>query len=719
METRIEILKDGEWRALRLTTSGEVRYNALINSVGDVSTREISHTNTFSLLPLKENIETLGINFFNPSKLAKALNSKYKSRYYVEDKVLQTGYVVINNTKDGQININFIDESLSIIDKWGTTTFKQLIQGNYPFPSDYATAIDELRDYDMDQANVLSVLSDVGSRGHKVALFPNNLNTIGDKFQKDDDGIRISNIINPYQSRPIFSTKALFDMATEGFGYTPIYDASVDWSVVDKTYIVNKGQDENKEGSNALITTEYTTIGGSTQFYNVGTNFNTYDWISKSMFLYPLSVSVKPDDVPNFVSVETLGDDSWMGQNSIFVPNMATSNLGDIIWEAFVSGLAQDDPYQVEVKIVWRNTLGANDPTTRTVKYSKLGIEPTSPYITYNDAGGGIIKVTINKAIFLAANSPAQETILGDIHEWKEPVGVLVNIGTGNGEQWAGILGSMRVTETRFPEGVVAFDEYGQYIPTVVDLSHNAPTQTLKQLLIASMHKEGILMNIDAKEQTVKFFSYGHYETQKEAGNFGVWSDYLQKYNYPNFNTDYGNKFGKINRIGLSSPFQGNTKDIILENQGEDSKYKDFTENYVKLFNDVSNVVEVPGTITYFEFTHKGFGIVEHEGVLGNILQGRADGTTQGQISVSKVANVNYALLPEGVVEWHRLVDKAVRVSASFLIPVEVMRDIDLTEPIYVEELGGFYIIEKVDEYKDSSKIVIVKLIKLIDNLIT
>ena len=714
METRIEIFKNNSWKQLRLTSTEEVRYNSLINSIGNVSTREISHTNTFSLRPIHQNTDTLGINFFNPSQLAKALNSKYKARYYVEDKILQTGYVVINNTKDGQINVNFIDEGLSITDKWGTISFKELVQGNFPFPSDYATAIDELRDYDMTKSATLTVLPDVGTRGHRLALFPNNLNTIGDDFQIKVNGDRESSGFNPYQSRPIFSTKALFDMATEGFGYTPIYDVSVDWDTVAKTYIVNKGQDENKEGSNALITTQYETIGGNSQYYNVGTDFNTNDWSSKCMFIYPQSISVKPDDVADFVSVETVGDNSWQSQNSIFVPNMATSDVGTLTFEAGVQGVEQDDPYQVEVKVVWRNT---NIPggDTNTVKYSKLGIEPTSPYITYNNAGSGLLKVTIDKTLFLSANAPP--SVGGN--EWEESVGVMINVYTINGEKWAGILGSMKVTETRFPEGVVAFDEYGQYIPTVVDLSHNAPTKTIKELLVASMHKEGILMDINATDKTVKFFSYGHYQTQRDDGNFNTWTDYLQKYNPPNFNTDYGNNFAKVNRVGLSSPFQGNTKDIVLENQGEDSKNKDFTEDYVKSFNDVSNVVEIISPVAHFEYTHKGFGIVEHEGVLANVTQYQADGTSHGLISVPKLSNVNYAVLPAGVSEWYKLVDGAVKADAKFLIPVEVMRFLDLSMPIYVEGLGGFYIIEKIEEYINSQTIVNVKLIKLIDNLIT
>ena len=60
--------------------------------------------------------------------------------------------------------------------------------------------------------------------------------------------------------------------------------------------------------------------------------------------------------------------------------------------------------------------------------------------------------------------------------------------------------------------------------------------------------------------------------------------------------------------------------------------------------------------------------------------------------------------------------DKAIRVDAKFLLPVEIINGLDLSEPIYVEELGGFYIIEEVKEYSNETKPVTVKLIKLIDN---
>ena len=54
---------------------------------------------------------------------------------------------------------------------------------------------------------------------------------------------------------------------------------------------------------------------------------------------------------------------------------------------------------------------------------------------------------------------------------------------------------------------------------------------------------------------------------------------------------------------------------------------------------------------------------------------------------------------------------------AIFLLPVDEIKNIDLSEPIYVEELGGFYIIEEIKEYTNGQTPVMVKLIKLLDDL--
>ena len=253
-------------------------------------------------------------------------------------------------------------------------------------------------------------------------------------------------------------------------------------------------------------------------------------------------------------------------------------------------------------------------------------------------------------------------------------------------------------------------------------MTHGASKKTLKFILAGIMHKEGILMDINAKLKTIKFFSYGHYRQQQLNGNFSDWSNYLLEYDQVVRSTDYGNAFAQINRIGLSSPFQGNTYDVNLDNQGANTKYKDFTENYVKGFKDIQNVREIDNTGTnkdFFEYELKGLGMVESNGSIPVMEQERADSSSQGtQVNeIDKMANVNYANLPEGVESWYNLVDESLKVEGKFMLSIDVFRNLDLSEPIFVEQFGGYYIIEEVSQYTNGSTPVKVKLIKLISNL--
>jgi hypothetical protein len=66
------------------------------------------------------------------------------------------------------------------------------------------------------------------------------------------------------------------------------------------------------------------------------------------------------------------------------------------------------------------------------------------------------------------------------------------------------------------------------------------------------------------------------------------------------------------------------------------------------------------------------------------------------------------------MVAWYDIVDRAVRAQATFLIPLNIIKNLDLSRPIYIRKLGGFYIIEEVEEYTDAQTTVRVKLIKLL-----
>lgn len=702
MDTRIEIFKDELWQPLRLAESAAIKYNAVINKVGRVATREISHTNTFSLPYIHQNLQALGINVFNPLDLAKAMNAKYIANYYVEGKLLQSGFLVINNTSNGVIKVNFIDEGLSLTARWGSTSFKELLQNDLiEFPADYATAISEMRNYDMTKLAQLTPLPQIGTRGYNLCLFPNNLNTIGDKFQMDTNELRQDNVFNPYQSRPIFNVKSLFDLATTSYGYTPEYDPSVNWDLLETTYIVNKAQGQNGVENNGFETTIHPTTSRNTPFLQVYSPFfNTFH--VQTLFTFPSTVGLKPNDIPHWVDpLVYIGTGSvpWMNKYTVFVPDTSSGNVGTMLFKGNFNNTIGGIVNYAFISI-WKNATPGGDIV------SELFDDTTaSAFITQGTDYQ--IDYTLDKSFFDTVPAGAGELI-----------GVMFHYGRNGMQYLDGDITNMSVEESILPEGVVAFDEYGQFLPDTVDLAYNAPDQSIKNLISGVMHKEGILMSIDNSIKVVKFFNYGEYEQQREDGNYSDWSKYLLKYNGFKHNTDYGSQYAKKNRIGLTSPYKGNFFDIALDNQGLDSKYKDFKENYVSAYQDVSNVVQVENPTTpYFEYTNEGLGLVEYDGALGTLEQERANGTSHGTFTgLAKLANVNYARIPDGVKWWYELVDEAIRVDAKFLLPVDVIKQLDLSRPIYIDELGGFYIPEEIKEYVDGSKPVTVKLIKLLED---
>lgn len=852
MNTRIEILRDGVWHALELANKKAIEYNAIINSIGKIATREISHTNTFSIPKIQTNIRALGINVYNQTYLAKSLNQKYPANYFVEDKIVRTGFLVINNTKGDFININFIDSALDLIDKWGSITYKQLLKDTVvDIPSDYQAAIEELVDYDMDVNGILTPLSQVGTRGYNLCLFPNNLNSIGDAFQLDENEVRHLDKFNPYQSRPVWNVKAMFDLATESYGYTPIYDDSVDWDYVATQYIVEEGQDKNEQGVTGLQTVSYPAVGPSTMYQNEVPGFfavmQFYQY--SSLLLYPGVIALKPSNIPGWVDPLWLkyswswtfpGTNltPWMMQNCVLRLDVSEGNVGEFVakfttgaggiarvtysnvWESpaddydrvihdtgivfnndpldltgqtFITDLVLTPASSIrdEVEITFDkshlNTAIAGPIGTTFVSSdvadfttSNISVTPSSdnglriakttsgfgtttgtfatPSLTmgttyqinfqveqgsitgdlnieFLNGGSQSLGIT-GYGLYSVSYTPTSGnvntfTLSGDfegtitkfyIHEQglcENYIGTLISYGRGLAPNSAGTLSTIQITEEFLPPEVIVFDEFGQYLPSQPDLRHAAPRKTVKELLSAYMHKDGILMDINAKEKTVKFFNYGEYEANKIAEEYIDLSKYHLKYGNIEFNTDYGNDFAKLNRIGLNSPYPGNTYDFTLDNQGEESKFKDFTTNNNKLYKDVEQVDSIPNLITpYFEYTNQGLGLVEYTHNLGALNQVRADGTDHGSFTgLAALANVNFASLPSGTQYWYDLVDKGVRASAQFLIPVDVMSNLDMSKPIYVEELGGYYIIEKVEQYVNAHIPVTLKLIKLIDDL--
>ena len=122
----------------------------VINKIGKVDVREISHSNTFSIPYVSQNIDALGLNDFNVHELAVSLNKKYDAKYYKEGILLQVGYIVVNGSNGDNINLNFIDGALELTQIWGSTPYIDLLRsGNPSIPEDYQTLIEEMRGYEL------------------------------------------------------------------------------------------------------------------------------------------------------------------------------------------------------------------------------------------------------------------------------------------------------------------------------------------------------------------------------------------------------------------------------------------------------------------------------------------------------------------------------------------------------------------------------------------
>lgn len=692
--TRLEILKDGVYVSLKLRDNQPIRYNNVINKIGKVDSREISHSNTFSIPYIFHNINALELNSFNVHDLAVSLNQKYEAKYYKDDTLLRKGFVVVNSTDAGFIRLNFIDSALSLTQKWGSTTYRELLRNpSLPIPSNYKTAITEMQDYFLDKALPAPHLSNVGGETFPISLFPNSLNCIGDKFQDYFDGVRPDDTFNPYQSRPIFNAYAFLNLVCLAYDYTPVFDSSVDWDIVRKTYMVAEGLEKSEQENGGIVVIPHPFVQMTSPHYiNLGFG-DVYDY--QVAMVFTEDTGIAPNSIPNFPSNPLgidLPGDSFFSKRSIFVPDL-NENVGEIRLKAFVPS----ELFQHPVYGVWTNATEGDPPLIREIA------------TTVDNSTFLFMDVTINKTEF--DTPPAGGDQIIGVYVTSDTTSLLVDSG--------GMM-SMQAIETYTPPGVVSYDKDTlEFLQENIDLTYAAPKDNITKILSGLMHKEGILMNIDSENKEVEFFSYSAYKTKVDSGDFLDWTNYLQEYVNPNYNTKYGNEYAITNKLGLNSPYLGNTVKIILGNQTTSSRYKDFAENYLKHFKDVKKVTSIVNNLVpYVEYEVSGTSLVEYDSDLASLVQRNFQKVTQGNlVGLPYIQNVNFTVVPDGVTWWYKLVDSSVRAKPSFLIPINEAKNLDLRKPIYVGQLGGFYILEELEGYQDSSTVVKAKLIKIPDEL--
>jgi hypothetical protein len=797
---------------LKLRDNQPIRYNSVINKIGKVDVREISHSNTFSIPYVYQNIEALRLNDFNVHELAVSLNKKYDAKYYKEGILLQVGFLVVNGSDGDSIKLNFIDGALELTQIWGSTPYIDLLRsGNPSIPEDYQTLIEEMREYTLANDAVAPPLSKISlTEDYGVALFPNSLNCIGDKFQKYYDDARPLDAFNPYQSRPIFNAYAFMNIICEAYGYTPIFNESIDWDIIKKTYMVADGLNKSEQDVSGIQTTEHDTISTTDPHYSTVNGFgNVYSY--QTAMEFPVDVGIAPNSVDNFPSAPLgieLPAPSFFSKRSLFVPDI-TETVGTITFTAMYqtsyfdselvndgdfsdssnwattgsanasgggnfinntnSSIAQNfaiggsgDIYQLEYEIVSTNggqlsVSGAfsttNIPSDSTGVF-RVSLQGTGGTLTFNNNSsfvGEINNISLKKVYhpifavwknstdglapiiepvptsesnssFLFINSTVDKNYFDDAPAQADPDGFIGMYIIGDQDSLfpnRGKMTNMQVTETISPPGYIAYDpDSGEFLQENIDLTYATPKKNITTLLTGLMHKEGMLMNIDHTNKEVEFFSYSYYKTQVNNGEYYDWTKYLQEYINPNFNTQYGSQYAITNRLGLSSPYLGNTIDIVLGNQSSQSKYKDFKKNSVKNFKDVKKVdnVNISGSVSYVEYAVEGLSLVEHEGDLGDLDNLDWDKNNYGTLSnLPYIQNVNFTIVPDGVSWWYNLIDTAVRAKPTFLLPVNIASKLDLRKPIYVGQLGGFYILEELEGYEDSSTPVRAKLIKIPD----
>mgnify|MGYP003674725282 FL=1 len=704
-DTRIEILKDGIYIDLELGEDNQIRYNPVLNKIGDTKTRSISGSNTFSIPWIFQNINALGLNQFNTTQLAASLNQKYPAKYYNEDTLFQTGFILINNTNDGKINLNFIDEALDITEKWGSTNYKELLQSTLlSIPAIYQTAITEMQDYDMNKTAVLPHLTDVSGEGFPIALFPNNINQIGDKWQQQDVSgtiVRVPDQFNPYQSRPIYNVKAFMTLACEAYSYSPIFHPSIDWSVVADTYMVTDGLDKSGYSDSGIINIPHAPISESDPHWHQYSGITIPLFYSQVAQRYESASSIKPEDLPGFASIAsflgvlTSGAYSvlsvFTSNNTIFIPDVTAGNVGTLRFQSIVQNRSVDTVNQ-GIFIIYKDT------TIVDGYIFERAIE------SVNNASAYTMDVTIDKSQFDTPTDPNAGAVVGLYC-------LAYKFQSLSSEDKMTL---MTITETASPVGIVSYDEYGQFLQDSVDLTYGASLETISSMMSGVMQKEGILMNIDSVNKEIEFFSYSAYNTRRNNGEFVDWSKYLLEYNSPDFNTNFGNNYAISNQIGLSDPYPGNTSKIVLGNQTSSSKYKDFTTDLVSKFKDIKSISEIANTVPVTEVSTSGRSLVEFNTTTGNVTQVRYNATTQGTlIGLPGILNINYAVIPTGVSDWYSLIDNSVRAKPRFLLPLDEIKNLDLRKPIFIDQLGGYYIPELIEQYTNSYTEVRVKLIKL------
>lgn len=714
MVYELEIFRDGEWHQLDLPNGQKVKYNLLVNDIGNPSERKISHSNTYTLPKTINNIQALGLNYFNSNALRRSLNKKFDCRIKDRGRITMEGFLVINRPTDKDIKVNVIDKAVDLLGMWGSTTYRELLNNDTlisSLPQALQNAVAQLRNFNIPLQNQPMVpTSNISGSPYPLAAFPNTLNVIGDKFNQLDTGIRVpAGRINTFQSRPLFNTSAFLRMICNAYGYNidisaeddPINDYIVPESVSEEP---NINQHPETEPLNSIQRWD---------IYSPGSSNTT----GQMAFYLPPEA---PGDLPNNITGYTDPPELLANTASAYfrrdyrelktIYYISESRMaGKLTYSCNyqnVSTLPDNDCYvRHYVRSVWRDLDGLG------VMFHEIeGLEDVWQWKSLSEVQSA--EIVIDKSQFKIKPHPNAFRLYGILHvvQFRRPT---ANLATS--EYDSPHMINMRTTEEIITKDKITYNDKDEFYQGItVNLANAAPQETLKNLLSGILVRNGLLCYINDLNKTVYFYGYGLMTSRIiNRTNIDDWSDYFLKHMPIEYDTQYGDKYAKLNRIGLKEAFPGNTYNLKLSEQGEDSKYKDFVEFENPQFKDVTEVklVNVGGMKPYFEYTNKGLGLVNIESTINGLIQTNSKGVEAGMVNVRHAQNINYLQLPQSVIDWYEIINKGVRVKGYFLLPQDIVKNIDLRRPKYIEGLNSTAIIEKVSEYVDAQTPVEVTLI--------
>jgi len=734
----IKVVVSGGYEALELYSGSKVSYNSIMNKIGNLSTREISHSNTFSIPKTVTNNRILNLNEFNYDSLARGLNEKFRAQTLFDGVKIGDYYLVINKTDDKDIKINLLDKSYDLLDKWRSITFHEILTNSSyytGFPQSYQDQLLSLKEYEWYLDEGIAQIPSIN--GTPICWFPNTVNQVGDSFNteqpfggsaSEEEGRRLEmGYLNPAQSRPIWNVYKFLEMVCLAFGYTISYGSEVNQTDLKQLGIVSP--DANKSSTSTVEDRDFTIVNSSEilpiesyTFIEIVNGEDPPDLRYEYGCVYGSGVSglkiVTPSSLLTSIpDAETLlgafdgffvspdGVEAWKTSGCMITPDVVAEDT-ELTYEHDLDprigvtiqqnpGVGSEIGFKDTRFSLWKNASGNVAAVLRTTTDNLMGEMAKAPSNFFQSDFIGVVQITYYRWGYIDQSNYTQIT----------PLPHLVNYSVR--EQYSEVIG----------DNINDVDEYVVDEGTT-DLTFGAPRTKILELVSGILKYRGLILNINQEDETVLVTSYTDILNNGTLGNYIDLSDEFLPNLKSTFNTDFGKDFGKVLDIGLRTPFPGNKSPYDLPfTNGVELKYADSVEYLNSTYSDIIKLLQIrnPGFSEFLEVSADSLSLVKY---ISNITD---RGIYNSDTSYLTNPYMNSAYLSFSNTDsatlhsWLDLIAKGVKVTAKFSLSVSKYNSIanNMDFPVYIQGLRGFFIVDEIKEYNGSDTITEIRLIKI------